>query len=450
MSTRTEFTPVGEQHEIVQVQIAALSEKGEGIAYYQDYEVYVQGALPGEQVRIRLHPPFVRGSQRRPGELLGITARQNPYRNAGACPYVGRCGGCTLGLYDYAGQLQCKEQDLRGILEELRLPAEVWAGFCRHSAGQCWRYKSIRYFGRISGQLRQGFYAVRSHDLCPVAECRAEPEWMSELAGSLAAGLQYSDLPIKALLMRDLGEQRLAVMICQRAAAPRELSLLTPVFERHALNSVQLLINPGDDNALLHGKTFPLWGPEFIRTSLCGLKFEVGAQTFLQVNPQVCVQLYQDAVQFCQEAGGSGEALDLCCGIGIMSLMLAQHFSSVVGVEIVPQSVQAARVNAELNGVHNLEFVAADLSAVLPDLLRPQVRAVICDPSRAGIGQHNCSLLGRLSPGSRLCYIFCSLKALKRDLPELIKAGFSVSKVRAYDMFPFTRMLETAVFLVKA
>ena len=111
--------------------------------------------------------------------------------------------------------------------------------------------------------------------------------------------------------------------------------------------------------------------------------------------------------------------------------------------------MEAAGRNAALNGIGNVEFICADLKDVLKDLIKKQLRAVICDPSRAGIGSQSCSLLGRLKKKTRLCYIFCSKKAFRRDLPVLLSQGFSLKKVTIYDMFPYTRMQETVAFLEK-
>ncbi|MCR5536508.1 MAG: 23S rRNA (uracil(1939)-C(5))-methyltransferase RlmD [Succinivibrio sp.] len=432
----------------VTLKVERLSPKGEGIACFEDQEIYLQQVLPGEVVEAMLGEPFAEGSRRRPGEVVSFK-RQSAERQLTPCPHLQHCGGCTLGLYRYSAQLELKAQDVRAILSELKLPPELFCRMVPSQAEQAWRCKSIRYVEQVAGSFRQGFYAARSHQLCPIAHCQAESHWMSEFALALEALLNAQSQELKAFLMRDLGPARLVVLISHSRPVSSFIRALAPLCQRFSLSSLQLLVHEGAENSLLSGSVELLYGSPRVITSLADLSFEVGAKTFLQVNPKVAEQMYEEAVSFCSEADAQGTALDLCCGIGTMSLMLARHFARVVGVEIVQEAVDAARANASLNGLDNLEFRAADLSAVLPELISEQVNAVICDPSRVGIGERNCQLLGKLGPGSRLCYIFCSLKAFRRDLPCLLRSGFEVLKIQGYDMFPDTRMQETVVFLCK-
>lgn len=149
----------------------------------------------------------------------------------------------------------------------------------------------------------------------------------------------------------------------------------------------------------------------------------------------------------------TGLALDLCCGVGTMSLALAQHFKNVVGVDIVENSIRAAAENAQANHAQ-VNFIAGDLSKVLPSLLKPfnqqSIQAVIADPARVGIGEDNARLLSKIKGPCRISLIYCALNALQRELPIFIKGGFKVEKIQGFDMFPHSSHVETLVLLSKA
>ena len=132
-----------------------------------------------------------------------------------------------------------------------------------------------------------------------------------------------------------------------------------------------------------------------------------------------------------------------------MSLFLASHFKQVIGIEIVEDAISAAKENADLNGINNVSFIASDLKKILPSLINENVKAVIADPARAGLGEANCRALNRLKGNVKLALIFCSLTALKRDLPVLLKGGWKINNVQGVDMFPHSTHVETLVLLSK-
>ena len=143
-------------------------------------------------------------------------------------------------------------------------------------------------------------------------------------------------------------------------------------------------------------------------------------------------------------------ALDLCCGVGTMTLPLSKNFKKVIGVEIVPESIKAAIENAKHNHIENTEFIVGDIREVINSLVKAKdISSIICDPSRVGIGDEACKALSRLNSPIKLAYIFCSLKALERDLKSLKDSGFVIDEVQGFDMFPYSSHIETVVLLSK-
>lgn len=291
------------------------------------------------------------------------------------------------------------------------------------------------------------------------------------------------DGQLRAVLWRQGdGDEILGCLIVSGALPDEVKRALTQWAEREQVSSFSLGYNSKVGNALFTSDLELLHGKAWITKTLLGMQYDVYAQTFLQVNYPVCEQLYQAAIEHCCKPvtvtkgahgkdKGKGDdlvkasastsdydenavALDLCCGVGTMTLALARHFPQVLGVELVPEAVAAAQENARNNGMKQAQFVAGDLKKVLPKLLKEQkaqgkhVQAVIADPSRAGLGAA-VKALAKVTRPCRLSLIFCALPALQRDLPELLRQGFKLESVQGFDMFPHSSHVETLVLLAK-
>lgn len=274
---------------------------------------------------------------------------------------------------------------------------------------------------------------------------------------------------VRALLLRqgDAGQ----VVVCLIVATPLSASLKTKLqawAQELKVSSLFVGLNNREGNALFTNDLELLYGQAGIIKTILGQEFLVGPNTFLQVNYDICEKLYASAVYFCAQVKSKLEvaenldpseqalvALDLCCGVGTMTLALAHHFKHVIGVEIVEDSIKAAQKNAELNhfSQEQLHFVAGDLTKVLPSLVKPYAKkdipALIADPSRVGIGEDNALILSKLKGPCHISLIYCSLKALQRELPIFIKGGFKVDSIQGFDMFPESTHIETLVCLSK-
>lgn len=288
---------------------------------------------------------------------------------------------------------------------------------------------------------------------------------------------------LRALLWREGDDGAiLGCLVLTQQPADNIEQALRDWAQAHHVQSMALSVNNSSGNALHMTVSKSLVGAEGITKTLLGQKFQVQAPTFLQVNYEVCERLYQAAIAHCVQqkkeqaavlrtgagavtaadgAGASadgmvsGVALDLYCGVGTMTLGLAPHFTQVWGVEVVSPSIAAAQANAAANGMSNTHFVVADVATELPRLLTQlkrealPLKAIIADPSRAGLGAAVKALAAVKGP-CQLSLVFCALTALKRDLPPLLKAGWQLNKVQGFDMFPHSQHVETLVCLSKS
>lgn len=439
----------------IQVTIDHLSDKGEGIAPFEDKIYFLDGLLPGETAEVEPGEPFVKGSNRAPARLVKLIS-PHPQRTEPFCRHFPACGGCTLQQASLPLQHQLKQDMIAQALQEAGADTALLQPFAEISSGPISRFKTIRRFALHEGRLTCGFYKKRSHDLESVYDCPLEPGWMGAVCSDLCICAQHLKLrpydeyhregALRYLLLRegDSG-QRLLLLITACSLPPGFYVMMEEMCALHGISAAFLGINDRPGNQVLPERVEQICGSPTVFRHFAGLNFEVGPLSFLQVNYPVAESLYRRAVEHC----GSGEqALDLCCGAGTMSLQLARSFKKVIGVEVVPEAVTAAMVNARLNQMDNVEFICSDMSEYLR--LHPGTfAALIADPARAGLGEENCRALGRLRGPLRASFIFCSLKALKRDLKVLLDCGFRLDGVQGFDMFPHTMHVETLVLMSK-
>lgn len=498
--SQTDLTKQLEAGDHVVVTVQKQSPQGDGIAFCGDKEIYIPLGLCGEEVEVELGQPFARGSKRCPGKVLRYI-KPSALRVDAAdyeCPAYEQCGGCQVMHVQYKEQLRLKQSDIAAALREVEATVghDLQIDQCLSEVVPCnvrpCRFKSLRYFANVKGQLDLGFYAARSHELVAVESCPLEPARFATLSHSLLRCCRELQLPaydegaaaaaagagavtavaadaqgqLRALLLRQGdGDEILGCLIVSGPLPDAAKQALAQWAEREKVTSFSLGYNSKAGNALFTADIELLHGKAGITKTLMGLKFNVFVPTFLQVNYEICEQLYQAAIAHCvagrdaessSSESSSEVALDLCCGVGTMTLALAQHFAHVVGVEIVPEAISAAADNAQLNGITNTRFIAADLKQVLPRLLKEQkqqgkqVRAIIADPARVGLGAANVKALAAVAGPCKLSLIFCALPALKRDLPELLKRGFKIDYVQGFDMFPYSSHVETLVLLSKS
>ena len=431
--------------------IDALTDKGDGIAHVNGRPLYVEGALPGEQVEIMLtvvKPNFAQGKLLRVVESAAA-------RRADFCVYTA-CGGCQLRVMDYEAQLQLKRQLLLDTLhaQELHCPVADTLGMA-----EPFHYRNkAQYAVRPGPQL--GFYAKHSHQLVEVKECRAQAPVTTEVVARVRAWMQAYDISaynelsqqgcIRHLMVRNGVNTNELMVVLVVAAEPSAQDLAPLVSDLGAiagLASIMLNTNTYQGNRVLGPETRLLWGKDAIVDTLAGLQFAISAQSFYQINPKQTEALYQEALRLAAPQAQE-VAFDLYCGIGTISLFLARHAHQVYGIEIVPEAVLDARGNAQLNGLTNVEFLEGSAEHLVPKLYAQGVCAdlVVVDPPRKGCDQALLDTLIQMQP-SRLVYVSCNPKSLARDLAWLTARGFKLEQATPVDMFPHTMHVEAVVLL---
>ena len=426
----------------------------EGICRADGMTVFVPGMLPGEEAMIRLEKVEKRYAFGRIAEASSVVS---PDRVDPDCPVYPRCGGCTGRHMTYDATLSAKRQHVQDCFQrighiDVSVPPVIGMENPFH-----YRNKTAVPVGGTEADPLLGFYAPRSHRLvptliCPNAMQPAEAilsviqKWMkTHRLAPYREETHKGQLRHVVIRVNRKGEAMVTLVSkCQALSFTEELyQLLTPL----GVVSLYLNVNPRETNVIF-GETFHLLhGLKTLSDTLCGLTFELSPASFFQVNPPQTEVLYGEALRFA-DLKPSDTLMDVYCGAGTISLMMARHCKQVTGIEVVPAAVFNARENAQRNGIENAVFLEGKAEELLPrmvtDSQKPNV--IVVDPPRKGLELAVIEAIAAASP-DRLVYISCNPATLARDAALLKEKGYDIQQIQPIDMFPFTSHVETVCCL---
>lgn len=452
-------SPVTKNGEYI-ADIIGIGHEGEGVGRVDGFTLFIQGALPGEKVLakvMKLKKQF--GYAKLLKVLEPSTDRVEP-----PCPVYKQCGGCQLQHLSYEAQLKWKRQSVVDSLE--RIGKLNMDGITIHPTlgmSDPWRYRNKAQvpLGNSEGGLIAGFYATGSHRIIDMNECLIQHDDTNQIIREvrrIAGGLgitAYDEERHTGLLRHVVVRvgfatgQIMVVLVLNGDKLPNEKELVEGIVAAvPGVASVCLNVNREKTNVIFGQKTKVLWGAEVIYDSIGDVKFAISARSFYQVNPVQTEVLYGKALEYA-ELTGVETVIDAYCGIGTISLFLAQQAKQVYGVEIVPEAIVDARKNAELNGIGNVEFVVGAAEEVMPRWQEQGVRGdvVVVDPPRKGCDQALLDAIIAMKP-ERVVYVSCNPSTLARDLRVLEDGGYRTVEVQPVDMFPHTVHIEAVVSLV--
>lgn len=449
-------SPVVKNGEYI-ADIIGIGHEGEGVGRVDGFTLFIQGALPGEKVRakvMKLKKQF--GYAKLLEVLEPSTDRVVP-----PCPVYRQCGGCQLQHLSYEGQLSWKRQSVVDSLERIgKLNMDGIKVHPTLGMTDPWNYRNKAQvpLGNSEGGLVAGFYATGSHRIIDMNECLIQHDDTNKIvqevrriAGSL--GIKAYDEDRNTGLLRHVvvrvgfatGEI-MVVLVLKGDKLPQEKQLIESILAAvPGVASICMNVNREKTNVIFGRKTKVLWGAEVIYDSIGDVRFAISARSFYQVNPVQTEVLYGKALEYA-ELTGVETVIDAYCGIGTISLFLAQQARRVYGVEIVPEAIDDARKNAELNGINNVEFVVGAAEVVMPKWQELGVRGdvVVVDPPRKGCDQALLDAIIVMKP-ERVVYVSCNPATLARDLRVLEDGGYRTVEVQPVDMFPHTVHVECVV-----
>jgi len=437
----------------LEVTIEKTVFEGRALARHGRFVIFVDGALPGERVRIALTGRKRRYAFARVLEVL----ETSPQRCAPGCPVFGTCGGCSLLNLNYPEQLVQKRGFLLEALHAWPAVVAKVADVLGMEEPYFFRNKMVYSFGGpveapVLGMHRRGdFYAVVS-----AADCRLQSPQAQEIIRRLlefarTRGLPPFDERKKVGLLRDVtvreGKRTGQRMVMLTATAPHPAFAELPAVLGELATTVLLAISPTMNNASRIEKVETLSGAGLIEEQLNGLTFEVGPTTFFQTNTLQAERMFALLTQWADEVQPR-VALDLYAGTGPIAFHLARAGRRVIAVETHAASVEAARRNQARNRLPEIEWLAADVEKAPERVFATAPELIVVDPPRTGL--HPKAAEKIVAAGApHLFYVSCNPATLARDLPLFLAAGYTVEQLQPVDMFPHSYHVEALVRLAK-
>ena len=446
------------KNDIVTLKIEDCGIDGEGIGKADGFTVFVKDAVIGDTVRAKIMKAKKNYGYGRLEEII----TPSPDRVEPKCQFARQCGGCQLQALSYEKQLEFKTSKVRGHLERIGgftdIPMEKILGM-----DQPFHYRNKAQFpvGKSKdGRIITGFYAGRTHSIIENRDCALGVTRNKEVLDRVIAHMEkfhiqpYDENTGKGLVRHVLirygffTDEMMVCLIINGEKLPGEEALVKSLRQIPEAVSVMVNVNKKRNNVILGEKVRLLWGQPYITDKIGEISYQISPLSFFQVNPYQTGRLYGKALEYAQLSGNE-TVWDLYCGIGTISLFLAQKAKMVRGVEIIPAAIENAKENACLNGFDNTEFFVGKAEEVLPEqFARTGERAdvIVVDPPRKGCDETLLSTIIEMQP-DRVVYVSCDSATLARDLKYLCERGYELKKVCPVDMFPNTVSVETVVLL---
>lgn len=470
------------KNDSIELKIEDMGVDGEGIGKYEGMTFFVKDAVIGDTIRAGITKLKKNYGYARVQEIL----EPSPYRVQPECPLYARCGGCQIQAMDYRQQLYYKQKKVRGNLIRIGgFAPELIDSVMEEIVGmeQPYRYRNKAQFpigADRDGMPVAGFYAARTHSIIPVEDCKLGVTQNEQILGAVLSYMRengvrpYDETTGRGLVRHVLirygftSKELMVCLVINGETLPQEKKLVDVLCKMDGMTSISVNINRKNTNVILGEETRTVWGSDYITDQIhlrdcdhdfaltdTAIAYHISPQSFYQVNPVQTEKLYSLALSY---AGLTGRETvwDLYCGIGTISLFLAQKAGKVYGVEIVPQAIEDARSNAALNGITNASFFVGKAEEVLPefyekesrkpdaDMLHPDV--IVVDPPRKGCDEKCLETMLRMKP-ERIVYVSCDPATLARDLKILCGGGYELRKVRPVDQFGHTTHVETVILL---
>ena len=429
-----------------------------GILNIEDTKIIVKNALPGQKIRFSINK---KRKDKCEGRLLEVIEKSPLETREAVCKNFGLCGGCTYQTFSYEEQLKLKESQVKKLVDEV-VDSYVFEGIKGSPVEWGYRNKMEFSFGDEvkDGPLSLGLHKKGSfHDIVNTSDCKIVDEdynmilscvldYFTKLGTSFYHKLSHTGY-LRHLLVRRASKT--GEILVNLVTSSQEEVTLKPLVEEllqlkltGSLVGILHTMNDSLADVVQSDHMDVLYGQDYIYEELLGLKFKISTFSFFQTNSLGAEVLYETARDYIGETKDK-VIFDLYSGTGTIAQILAPVAKKVIGVEIVEEAVEAAKVNAKLNGLDNCEFIAGDVLKVI-DSIEERPDLIVLDPPRDGI--HPKALDKIIDYGvDRIVYISCKPTSLARDLVVLQEKGYQVEKVCAVDMFPGSVHVETVVLL---
>ncbi|GEL76707.1 23S rRNA (uracil(1939)-C(5))-methyltransferase RlmD [Tenuibacillus multivorans] len=454
MAKRT--APV-KKNEYINLTFVDLTHEGDGVGKIDGYPIFVPYGLPGEKAKVKV----VKVKKNIAFGKLVELIEPSEDRIEPPCEVFYQCGGCQIQHMTYERQLKMKQKQVQDVMHKIAHMSDVPV----HPVmvmDDPWSYRNKIQIpvGKRDGRVLTGFYQKRSHqiidmDTCPVQN-EANDHIVREMRGIIEdLGIEPYDEKNHRGVIRHIvvragyhTNEIMVVLVTRTKDIPRVKELIVRIRELDSnIKGIIHNVNPKQTNVIMGRNSKTLWGEDVIIDKIGDLEFAISAHSFFQVNPGQTEKLYEQ-VQKYAELTGSETVIDAYCGIGSISLFLAQHAKKVYGVEVVPQAVDDAKDNAKRNHIENAEFFVGEAEKVMPWWRAQglQLDVIVVDPPRKGCDEELLKAMIEMKP-KRIVYVSCNPSTLARDIKILADGGYEAKEIQPVDMFPQSNHIESVTRL---
>ena len=461
-----------QKNDLVTVAIEDIGVGGEGIGKVDGYTLFIKDAIIGDVVEAKIVKAKKNYGYAR---LMNIVTPSENRVEKPVCPMARRCGGCQIQEMKYGAQLAFKEGKVRGNLERIgEVPTELLDKVMQPIVGmeEPFHYRNKAQFPigtDKEGHIITGFYAGRTHSIIPNTDCALGVAVNQKILEIILHFMEnnhisaYDEEKHKGLVRHVLiryGFKTDEIMVClviNGEKLPHAEKLVDKLCKISGMTSITISVNKAKTNVIMGNEIKLLWGQTYITDYIGNVKYQISPLSFYQVNPVQTEKLYGLALDYA-DLNGNETVWDLYCGIGTISLFLAQNAKQVYGVEIVPQAIDDARNNAKINDITNAKFYVGKAEEVLPEYYREYQEShggetahadvIVVDPPRKGCEESLLQTIVDMQP-EKVVYVSCDSATLARDVKFLRENGYELKKITPVDQFPNTVHVETVVLLSK-
>ena len=440
------------------VDIVDIGQGGVGIGKYEGFTVFIEGGLIQDKVKVIISKSKKNYAV---GDIVEILEK-SPFRVDRICSDdLKDCGGCQIQELDYNKQLELKTNEVKQVISRIGKLENVEIHETIGMQSPC-RYRNKAQFPiqNINGSTAIGFYKKKSHDVIPTDMCVIQHDINDKIIKIIKTYIQaynvsiYNEMTHTGVLRHLVTKvgfttnEVMVVLVANGTNLPH-LNELASVLKENILGfkTLVLNVNKAKTNVILGKENKVIYGNGKINDYIGDLVFEISPLSFFQVNPVQTEVLYNKALEYA-ELKENDTVFDIYCGIGSISLFLAQKATKVYGIEIVEDAIKDAKINAKLNNLNNVEFYVGKAEEVVPKMYSEGKTAnvVVVDPPRKGCDEKVLDTIVSMKP-DRVVYVSCNPSTLARDLAYLDERGYKCVEIQPVDMFPHTMHVETVAKL---
>ena len=445
------------KNDIIKIKIDSLTNEGNGVGRYEGMAVFVPFTAIGDEIDcriVKLKKTYAYG-------IIDRILTSSSDRIQAECNTYRKCGGCSFRHLKYEAELEAKQSFVKDSFERIGKLSIDFDNILGCEEILHYRNKAQYPVCEKDGRLECGFYSKRSHRVVDNKDCLLQPEIFNRIAyftvklldknGFRAYNEETGKGQIRHIYIRQ-GFHTKEIMLCivMTKLDDRLKNIsgeISKVFSE--IKSIVLNINPDKTNVILGKRSEVLFGKGYITDIICGNKVMISPQSFYQINTAQAEKLYAIVKNYA-DLHGNETILDLYCGIGTIGFSLVKNIKKLIGVEIIPDAVENAKLNAEINGIKNAEFICGDAGKVANMLIErgetPDI--IIADPARKGCDGISLDAMIKMSP-DKIIMVSCNPSTAARDVRYLCDNGYKAVKGQAVDMFPRTVHVETVALMTR-